>query len=365
MIKYFFILGRNAMLSKAELFSFLETREIKFKEEFFQTNILVLEFEKEIEINIQNFGGLLKLGKISFEGSYEQLEKFLEKNEFIERDKFTYSILGDGEEGIFIQKFKDEKKRGIIRHGKKSMKTEEGELIPLPNAEVEIFFQETEKKIYLGLVEQDYSYKDIKKRDMDKPVRRQALAISPRLAKILINLSQAKSQELLLDPFCGVGGILQEALIQNIKVYGTDIDKLAIENCRRNLKWLEEQYKLKLSYQIFNLDAKKIPNQQFNAIATEPSLGELVKEKLPENEAKKFIERFENLIIPILQRIKQVKKPDAKIAITFPIIKNISPNLQLICQKTGLKISKLPGINFPIKESREDQFVSREIIVFE
>jgi hypothetical protein len=37
---------------------------------------------------------------------------------------------------------------------------------------------------------------------MQKPIRREELAISPRLAKILINLSGAKKNNLLLDPFC-------------------------------------------------------------------------------------------------------------------------------------------------------------------
>ena len=53
-----------------------------------------------------------------------------------------------------------------------------------------------------------------------------------RLAKILINLSEVKDEEILLDPFCGIGVILEEALLQNINVIGIDKDKKAVDRCK-------------------------------------------------------------------------------------------------------------------------------------
>ena len=82
-------------------------------------------------------------------------------------------------------------------------------------------------EILLGIAEQIYDSTGVKNRDMNKPVRREALAISPRLSKILINLSEAKPHDKLLDPFCGIGGILAEALIKRINVHGIDKDKMA------------------------------------------------------------------------------------------------------------------------------------------
>ena len=48
---------------------------------------------------------------------------------------------------------------------------------------------------YFGRIIQKCDYKAIEKRDMQKPVRRHELSISPRLAKIMINLSQIKENE--------------------------------------------------------------------------------------------------------------------------------------------------------------------------
>ena len=195
---------------------------------------------------------------------------------------------------------------------------------------------------------------------MEKPIRREHLAISPRLSKILINLSEAKPYDLLLDPFCGVGGILQEALLKNINVYGMDKEKQAIKDAEENLKWLAKKYQIKSKYTLENLDSRKAPDLQFRAIATETPLGKVLRKKPDDNEAKKIIQNFEAYIIPILARIKKVKKSNAKISMTLPVIRTFKVDAQKIADKTGLKIT----LN-PILESRADQFISRNFIVFQ
>jgi tRNA G10 N-methylase Trm11 len=355
----FFILGRNPELSRAEIFSYFIARGMPYKEILFKENFLVLECE---EINIQFLGGTLKSGKITFSGNLDKLKDFISKEDLIPADKFTYSVLGNFEdvEDILINKFKSEKRRAMIRHGHKSLKLQEGDILSLPKSDFQLFCF-IHNEIFLGLVEQDYDFSEIKQRDMLKPVRRESLAISPRLAKILINLSQAKPGNTLLDPFCGVGGILQEALIQNINVVGLDKDKAAIDAAVQNMKWLGKNYKLTASYQLITQDSRTAPERQFDAIACEPSLGELVRKKPSNRESEEIIRQFEAQIIPILQRLKKVKKTNAKLAITFPFVRDISVNIGHVCTKTGLQIYK--DLKSPIREFRPDQFIGREIYV--
>jgi tRNA G10 N-methylase Trm11 len=234
----------------------------------------------------------------------------------------------------------------------------------MPNADVEFFFYNIQGRLFFGRVEQDYSYTEVKERDMHKPFRRESLAISPRLSKILINITQVKKGDLLLDPFCGVAGIIQEALIKGINCYGIDKDKQAIESAKKNLKWLSQNYKIDANYTLLNGDSKNAPNIRVDGVATEPALGEVVRRKLKEHEAKAFIERFERLIVPVLKRIVQIKKPGARIAITLPYIRQYSVNIESICKQTGLKKVEIPGVETPIKEFREGQFIAREIVVF-
>jgi hypothetical protein len=108
------------------------------------------------------------------------------------------------------------------------------------------------------------------------------------------------------------------------------------------------------------MDSRNTPKMNFDSVATETPLGVLLKHKISDKEAQEIISNFEFQIIPILNRIKEAKKPNAKIAITFPKIKNQKVDVVRICEKTRLKLK-----TNPIEESRPKQFISREILVFE
>lgn len=358
--KVFFILGRNPKLSCEEVLAYMRARDRVHKKILFEENILVLETNEDEKFNIQEFGGTMKLGKIVFEGGETEFIAYLKKNEIVPADKFSYATFGNLDPELLKEKFKSEKKKAILKHGRKRIKFQGGEKQELPNADFNIFYHQHKEKVYLGIATQDYNYHFVKERDMDKPIRRERPSISPRLSKILINLSEAKPHDLLLDPFCGVGGILQEALIKNINVYGIDKDKQSIRDAEENLKWLTKKYPIRSKYTLKNLDSRKTPDLQFKAIATETPLGKVLKKKPNDNEAKHIIQNFEAYIIPLLARIKKVKKPDAKIAMTFPVIRTSRVDIQKISDKTGLKI-----VLNPLPESREDQFISRDFIVLQ
>ena len=359
-MKTFFILGRNPELSRAEIIEFLKARNQEHTEILFEENILVVETNDKVKFNIQEFGGTMWLGKINFEGNNKDLAEYLNKTELIPADKFSYAIFGNQEPEILKNKFKERKKKAMMKHGGKQIEFQNKEKQGLPSADFYIFYHEHKGVVYLGTTTQAYNNIEVKKRDMQKPIRRESLAISPRLSKILINISGAKPNTLLLDPFCGIGGILQEALIKNINIYGIDKDKQATIGAEENLKWLESEYKINSKYTIQNIDSRKTPDLQFAAIATETPLGKVLRGKPSTKEAKQIILNFEAFIIPILRRLKNSKKPTAKIAITFPTIGNLHVDAQKIAEKTGLKIYIKP-----ILESRQDQYISRDILVLQ
>ena len=338
----------------------MRARDRLYKEILFEENLLVLETNEDEKFDIQEFGGIIKLGKVVFEGTEEEFITYLQKNEIIPSDKFSYAVFGNLDPELLKEKFKSENKKATLKHGRRRIKFQNGQKQELPKADFNILYHRHQNKVYLGTAIQNYDYYPVKERDMDKPIRREHLAISPRLSKILINLSEAKPHDLLLDPFCGIGGILQEALLKNINAYGIDKDKQAISGAEENLKWLTEKYQIKTKYTLENLDSRKAPDLQFKAIATETPLGKVLKRKSNDNEAKHTIQNFEAYIIPILTRIKKIKRPNAKIAITFPAIRTFRVDTQKIADKTGLKI-----ILNPLVESRPDQFISRDFVVFQ
>jgi len=360
MEKYFFILGRNQVLSRIEIVSFLEARKIKFEELFFEDNYLVLNLEKDFGFNIEEFGGVLKFGKILFSGKNKEFIDYLSKGEIVPSDKFTFSVSGNLDLAEFLKdKFKGEKKKAMLKHGKGQIKFQDGEKIGFVNSEFNFFLKDFKGIIYFGLSTENYDSSEVERRDMGKPVRREALAISPRLSKILINLSGVKKGDLLLDPFCGVGGVLIEAILKGIRVYGVDKDGGAISSARKNFEWVEKEYSPRIKYFLKNMDSGKISGVDFDGVATETPLGILLKKRVNDLEAKKIINKFESFIVIILSRLSQVKKKNARIAITFPVVGRNHVDVGKVCEKSGLEI-----VYGPIEEKRPDQFISRDILVF-
>ncbi len=79
------------------------------------------------------------------------------------------------------------------------------------------------------------------KRDQARPARDAKVGmLPPKLAQILINLcGPLKPGSVILDPFCGTGVVLQEALLMGCyRAYGTDISERMVEYSTRNLEWL-------------------------------------------------------------------------------------------------------------------------------
>ena len=78
------------------------------------------------------------------------------------------------------------------------------------------------------------------KRDQARPARDAKVGmLPPKLAQIFINLcGPLKPGSVVLDPFCGTGVVLQEALLMGYHAYGTDINERMIEYSKKNINWL-------------------------------------------------------------------------------------------------------------------------------
>ncbi|MDO8623367.1 MAG: DNA methyltransferase [archaeon] len=379
-MKYLFILGRNVKLSIAEVFSFLEKENIQILNHYKRNNSILIETDKALGDIVNKFGGVIAIGEVLTSGKIEKIINDIEKINLYNKkeNKFNYALWNFSDEdsiseiSIYLKKrFKSEKLkasektfRGLI----KLQNMDFAENIPSKNSIKEEYFlfsdSDNKNDNFFGIVNQRCDYDQIEERDMKKPVRRQELAISPRLAKIIINLSQANENEILLDPFCGIGVILEEALLQNKKVIGIDKDKEAIGGAKKNLEWFKFK---KTDYQLIVGDSRNIIPERANVIVTEPSLGKTLRKAAKKEEAEKIMNDFENLMISVLNNLKS--KISGKIVFTSPLIKTtqgrIPCNFENILKNTGLKLGKIKDINFPIPEFREDQIVGRNIVVLD
>lgn len=378
-MKYLFVLGRNPELSKAEIYSYLEKNNIQFKDYEIIENGFLIEIEKELNCQkvIDELGGCLALGKVIVNGNEKKFFKEIEEKEiYFEKEiKFNYSIIeySEDEENDIVQlvkdKFRQERLKAVYKNIRGEISVQNGNKFAgtrLNSTDMSYFFFRG-KDWNFGILEGFSDSKEIEKRDMNKPFRREKLAISPRLAKILINLSQVKKGEKLADPFCGIGVILQEALLQDINVIGIEIDKEATEHAEKNLEWLKRNYNFQANWKIMHENSKRVGIDKIEGVACEPSLGQLLK-KVPEKEvARQMLVEFENLMIAVLRNISRYLKNTGKIAFTSPLIQThhekLSCNIARIAESSGLKLYSIRDIRFPIREYRKEQVVGREIVV--
>jgi tRNA G10 N-methylase Trm11 len=369
-MEYLFILGRNKELSIAELKCFLKSQNVPIKKEFGIENSIFIEVNDELKKSfVDELGGTIAIGVVLTKDKRENILNKLDKIEIYsgEKNNINYCLWELSGEFQMIRdylksRFKKEKLKASIKQLDSEVLLQSGESFYKPSSKFideEYFIFEKNEEIYFGKIIQKCDYKKIEERDIKKPVRRQELAISPRLAKIMINLSGVKEGQTLLDPFCGVGTILQEALLKNIKVIGIDNDKSAVEGAKKNLRWFGFA---KENYQLFNLDSRFAKISESEAIVCEPDLGSILK-KIPSREdARKILTKFENLMIDTINNLK--KYISGKIIFSSPFIligkERICCNIEKICKctKTNLILGQF-------EEYRPEQIVGRKIFALE
>ncbi len=94
-------------------------------------------------------------------------------------------------------------------------------------------------------------------------------SMNPKLARCMVNLSRVKKGQLLLDPFCGTGGILIEAGLIGCKVVGSDIYWKMKNGAAINLDY----YGIK-DYRTFNLDIRELKMyEKVASVVTDPPYG--------------------------------------------------------------------------------------------
>jgi tRNA G10 N-methylase Trm11 len=235
----------------------------------------------------------------------------------------------------------------------------------------EIVVCSSQNRFYVGVTRHLHNPFEFQKRDVGRPIQRTIFSIPPRLSNILINLSGAKEGDMLLDPFCGIGTILQEAALNGIEIAGIDTDEGCVNSCKENLRWLSKEYGLDLKdleKKIVSGDARKLSEyfgeESFDAIATEPYLGPPLKKKPSVEDAKKILDDIRELYEKSLEEMYKILKRGKRIAITSPRIrvtksKSIGLGFDSIASGIGFKIIS----SFVDAESRHKTL--REIFIIE
>ncbi|MGP6293925.1 methyltransferase domain-containing protein [Caldiplasma sukawensis] len=151
------------------------------------------------------------------------------------------------------------------------------------------------KKWYVGLEKLKINYEETKNRSAPKRPFFSPVSMDPKFASFLVNLGYFHKNSVLLDPFCGSGGILLEAGLKGYSVIGIDIMKSMTVGASLNLKF----YGIR-NYKIICNDFFKIEeNLMVDGIVTDFPYGRnTVISEEPEYFFKNSAEKFHEVLSP-------------------------------------------------------------------
>ncbi|WP_297508895.1 TRM11 family methyltransferase [Thermococcus sp.] len=317
---YALILGKNPELGKAEFLSFSRRFGIGVivKEE--GKNWLLFEARGSVERYFRWLGGSLKLVRVIGEG--EEAIKDLEYSKL-----FTVSLYGRDDWRLWRKlgskikrEFKAEGPAKFFKPAKVYAMPAELILKGFPEVKDFVFLFRGDGSFLVGETVKVTDPFELKKLDVERPVQRPILSIPPRLARIMVNLTEVRRGS-FLDPFCGIGTVLQEFVLQGLNAYGSDRDEKRVKEAKRNLAWLRREFRLKNSAHLEVCDARKLKRcfrQRFDAIVTEPYLGKPLRRNPDRGEAIKLANELDRFYYSVFESFSDVLKRNAKVVFVFP-----------------------------------------------
>jgi len=140
--------------------------------------------------------------------------------------------------------------------------------VDLTNPDVELLGILTGEQCVLGITVARVDRSQFKRRRPSKRPVFHPSTLPADLARCMVNLARTPRNGTLVDPFCGVGGILIEGGLVGARVIGIDIEREMIEGTRRNL----EAHGIR-EFQLMVGDARKLPAVEADSIVTDPPYG--------------------------------------------------------------------------------------------
>lgn len=405
------ILGRLPALGIAELESLYGADHIKPIE-----GAALLDFAAE-DINFKQLGGTIKVARILTELPYtnwSKIAKYLidsipDHLQYVPEGKFT---LGISTYGIKIS-VREINKTGltiktVIKKTGRPVRIVPNKSADLSSAQVlhnqlthrggwELLIIKNGDKTILA---QTMFVQDIEAyaaRDQARPARDARVGmLPPKLAQIIINLASGKvndesivySQQStvrpsagdsrlattrglrVLDPFCGTGVILQEALLMGYSVYGTDIEPRMVDYSVKNIRWLvKNNPTIEGKVDIEPADATNYQWSGFSTIASEVFLGRPLAKFPDEANLKQIISDANTVIKKFLQNLASQLKKDQRLCLAVPAWRR--PDGQLIVLPLLAKLTDM-GYNYlsfqhvdsrDLIYFRENQIVARKLLL--
>lgn len=343
MNSFFAIFGKTPAISTAEIFTC-------FKQQNIQPNVsrvasvgIIGKTDETLPSTFWNMlGGIVKAGEILIElkgsASFEELLTAL-KEDALQRVGREFGI------SIYLLENKSEAKavslktlgarlkKELVEEGKSArhVTSRDATLSAVTISRNKLLKSGVEYCIFIdaGLIAIGKTtwvqpYEEYAEREFSRPGANARSGMVPvKLARMLVNLTGVSQNAIFLDPFCGSGTILSEALSLGFtNVIGADIFERAVIESKKNVTWtlkhLHKDFPVRIEeHDVKNIDAV-LAAGFVDAIATEPYLGPPLKG----GERPETIERIRNELLDLYEgafkTFEKILTPGAPVVILFP-----------------------------------------------
>ena len=199
--------------------------------------------------------------------------------------------------------------------------------------------------------------------------------LPPKLARIMVHLTQttANDNASILDPFCGTGVVLQEALLDGYDVYGSDLSEKMVDYTTKNLKWLTEQTRVR--GQIRTVRLGDAINYQWNearslsAVVAESYLGQPFSAPPSPGKLIEVRDNCDHIISSFLRNIASQLAPGTPVCLAVPAWRALDgsfTHLPLISRLGTLGYTRTSLVHVRDEQLlyyREGQVVARELLI--
>jgi tRNA G10 N-methylase Trm11 len=374
MASYIFVFGRTPELSFAEVSSFFPKAVM-----IGDTCAVVNDVDIDPQSLMNSLGGSIKIAKVidRFSGiEPTELSKYCEGNGA--QSTFGLSVIGKKHVAVLslLTDMKELlKAKGIsARFVAPKSGMDLSSVVIEKNHVHEILAVEDGQEYVIAETVAVQPFEAWSNRDYGRPSSDAKLGmLPPKVARMMINIAlhgEGKGKT-IVDPFCGMGTILTEAMQGGTKAIGGDIAEDVVSKAGKNIYWIRSVYPQAADGMARIADATQfaqyVEKQSIDAVVTEPFMGspKLGEGKISYEKAKDIMRGLEKLYIGCFRNWLDMLVPGGRICITFPSFiypKHIITVKKVVDTCENLGYTKLLG---PIEYGRPQAIVRRNIYLFE
>lgn len=377
---YLFLLGNAPELATAELEAVLGRHEITPTFSSVDPRLLRVSVDKPLTPEVLNIlGGTIKVVEVGadfpdLKGVLKAIESFLKT--FDKRVVFSLSIHPSLLRAIPPNLEKDLKKKlEADGHKVRFVAPQRPEwnlssVVVTKQKVVEFVLIPGElSEFTLGQTFWVQEFEEWGKRDYGRPAAEAHLGmLPPKVARMMVNLGFSSK---IVDPFCGAGTIVAEALVLGAQAKGIDQDPNQVKRTKDNLEWLCTEFNLPKNYQVIQGDARRatqLLKTTVGSIVTEPFLGpnDSQNKALASQKLHNLMQELIGLYIRCLENWKEMLPVGGKVVMALPSFTQ-SNYIEEHLVKTIVDKANLMGyslIQGPFPYFRAQAVVRRNICVF-